>query len=116
MDESDLIRKAQEGEGEALSSIFREHEDDLRGISFKILKNTDDVEDALQAVRIKVWQKIGTFDPVEVVPSFGSTFLLADHDMIPLDALPRTNDPVLRKLTGGPRGALREIIRREQGI
>jgi hypothetical protein len=32
-----------------------------------------------------------------------------------LDALPRTKDPVLRELTEGRRGALREVIRKARG-
>lgn len=63
MDESDLIRKAQEGDEGAFSSIIGEHETTLRGVAFKILKDDDDVDDALQTVRIKVWKKIRTFDP-----------------------------------------------------
>ena len=35
------------------------------------------------------------FDPVEMVPSFGSTFLLADHHMIPLDAQRTVRMPVI---------------------
>lgn len=63
MTESDLIRKAHEGDEASFSSIIEEHESDLRGVAFKILKDDDDVDDAMQAVRIKVWEKIGTFDP-----------------------------------------------------
>ena len=63
MDESDPIRKAQEGNEEALSDILKKHESYLRGVAFKVLKNDDDVDDALQAVRIRVWKKIGAFDP-----------------------------------------------------
>lgn len=34
-------------------------------------------------------------DPVKVVPSFGSTFLLADHHIIPLDAQRTVRVPVI---------------------
>ena len=63
MTESDLIRKAREGDEGALSAIFGRYESDLRGVAFKILQDGDDVADALQTVRIKVWKKIGNFDP-----------------------------------------------------
>ena len=63
MDESDLIRKAQEGDEAALAKLFESHGPALRGVAFKILKDEDDVDDALQSVRIKAWEKIGTFDP-----------------------------------------------------
>jgi RNA polymerase sigma factor (sigma-70 family) len=63
MTESDLIRKANEGDEASFSSIIEEHESDLRGVAFKILKNDEDVKDALQIVQVKVWKKIGTFDP-----------------------------------------------------
>lgn len=61
--ESDLVRKSKEGDKGAFSSIIREHESNLRGVAFKILKNDADVEDALQTAWTKVWRNIGTFDP-----------------------------------------------------
>lgn len=63
MPESDLIRKAQEGDEDAISAILAIYEPDLRRFAFNILKDDEDVEDALQIVRVKVWKKIGTFDP-----------------------------------------------------
>lgn len=63
MDESDLILKAKEGDKAALAELFESHGPALRGVAFKILKDEDGVNDALQIVWVKVLEKIGTFDP-----------------------------------------------------
>ena len=49
-----------------------------------------------------------------IVRTQNSVAILAVAEAV-LDALPRTQDPVLRELTAGRRNALREVIKRERG-
>ena len=60
MTESDLIRKAQEGDESALAELFTKNISDIRGVAFKILKNEEDAEEMASDAFMK---GIKTFDP-----------------------------------------------------
>lgn len=60
MDESDTIRKAQGGDEEAITSLFRGHISNLKSVAFKILKNEEDAEEMASDAFM---EGIKTFDP-----------------------------------------------------
>ena len=60
-DENGLIEKIKKGDNEAVSEIVDQYSDRLFNLLFRLLRNKEEAEDALQETFITMIQKISTF-------------------------------------------------------
>lgn len=60
-DENELIALAKSGDGDAFERLLHPYEGKLRRLLIRMLKNHADVEDLLQDVRLRAWQKLASF-------------------------------------------------------
>jgi RNA polymerase sigma-70 factor (ECF subfamily) len=58
--EQALVCAAQRGDKEALQMLFRENWAWLKGLVYSIVQNTDDIDDVLQDICVRVISKIGS--------------------------------------------------------
>lgn len=61
MDETELIKAAQQGQGQAMSSLLEEYYDTLYRFAYKFSGQPSDAEDIAQQACIKLAQTIGQF-------------------------------------------------------
>lgn len=62
------LRSVSEGDEAALRQVFDQTSAKLMGICFRILKDHEEAEDALQDVYLSVWKRAGSFDPERASP------------------------------------------------
>ncbi len=55
--ESDLIKAVKKGDRTAFEQVFRSYYADLCRIVFRYVKNTDDSQEIVQGLFVKIWQK-----------------------------------------------------------
>ena len=64
--ERELVLKAQRGDADAFDSIVRSASDRLYGIAYRILRDPDRAEDALQLALLRIWDDLpGLRDPAK---------------------------------------------------
>src|SRR5258708_32903817 len=51
-----------EGKREALASLFRRHARVIRGVAYRVLRDTSEADDLLQDIFLLIHRKCGTFD------------------------------------------------------
>src|SRR5882757_2097994 len=56
-----LVRRAQEGDADALEGVVRAVQDDVFGLALRMLGHADDAHDAAQEVLIRIVTKLSTF-------------------------------------------------------
>jgi len=61
MEESELIRRAQEGDSDAFSDLARTHRNSLIQVAYGFLHDKEEALDATQEVFLKAYRKIHTF-------------------------------------------------------
>ncbi len=61
--ESDLIRRAQSGDGEAFQILLHRYLPIIHAYAARMMDNQSDAADIAQEVFIRFWQKAGTFRP-----------------------------------------------------
>jgi RNA polymerase sigma-70 factor (ECF subfamily) len=61
-DEHTLIEKALQGDANAFGSIVDAHQAVVFNLALRMLGDRDDASDVSQAVFLKVWEKLATFD------------------------------------------------------
>ena len=62
MSEYNLIKKAKEGDKEALAQLVSKYSERIYNLALRILRNKEDAEDILQETFLTVLQKMNTFD------------------------------------------------------
>jgi RNA polymerase sigma-70 factor (ECF subfamily) len=60
--ESELVKKAKEGNQEALAELVSSYSERIYNLALRILRNREDAEDVLQETFLTVIQKLDTFD------------------------------------------------------
>lgn len=60
--DTELVKRVQEGDGEALDALIRRHQRWIYNIALRMLFNTEDAEDATQEVLIKLLTRLSTFE------------------------------------------------------
>jgi RNA polymerase sigma-70 factor (ECF subfamily) len=63
MDESELIRRAQQGDRGAFGELVRLHQARLRAFAARFVPRSEDVFDLVQDAFLKAYRALGTFDP-----------------------------------------------------
>lgn len=63
MDSNDLARRCQAGDAAAFDLLFSQHKDQVYRIAIALLKQSQDAEDAVQEVFLRVHRAIDSFDP-----------------------------------------------------
>jgi RNA polymerase sigma-70 factor (ECF subfamily) len=62
-----LLRRVARGETPALAELIRRHQTRLYNLAYRLLKDPQDAEDALQEVFIKVYEHAASFEPKATV-------------------------------------------------
>jgi len=62
-DDATLIRQCLEGHTKAFESIIDKYQKPIFNVALRIIDDTQDAEDVAQAVFVKAFEKLGTFDP-----------------------------------------------------
>lgn len=62
MSEYNLIKKAKEGDKEALAQLVSKYSERIYNLALRILRNKEDAEDILQETFLTLLQKMNTFD------------------------------------------------------
>src|SRR5579864_9453590 len=60
--DEELILQVVEGSREALASLFRRYARVIRGVAYRVLRDTSEADDLLQDIFLLVHRKCGTFD------------------------------------------------------
>jgi len=63
LDESDLIRRAMNGDAAAWEPLMRIHQEAVFRLSYLLLGDPDDAEDVAQETFLRAWNRIESFDP-----------------------------------------------------
>ena len=63
-----LLGATAQGDREAFRTLYDRSSAKLFGIVLRILKNRQKAEDVLQDVYLKIWQRAGSYDPVQGKP------------------------------------------------
>lgn len=61
--ESQLIRRAAQGDVDAFETLAEQHRGTLRSLALRMLRNADDAADAVQETLVKAFRGIKDFDP-----------------------------------------------------
>ena len=64
----DLLGATANGDRDAFRTLYDRSSAKLFGVVLRILKNRQKAEDVLQDVYLKIWQKAGSYDPVQGRP------------------------------------------------
>jgi RNA polymerase sigma-70 factor (ECF subfamily) len=90
----ETIRSVMNGDHAAFRNIVLMHQQPAYRIAFRILGNEEEARDAVQECFIRVWQKIGSFDPsrefapwmyrILVNASVDRLRVIQRHDIIPI--------------------------------
>lgn len=59
-EKSGLIKKARQHDSAAFSQLMQQHGQSMYKVARAILKNDEDVADAMQETALSCWEKIGT--------------------------------------------------------
>lgn len=62
-DDLELIRRLQNRESKALSTIYDRYSGAIYGVIIRICKNEEQAQDLLQETFLKIWQKADQYDP-----------------------------------------------------
>lgn len=60
-DDQSLVARAASGEAAAFTQLLKRHDDKMRGVAWRLLGSTPDMDDALQDAYIKAWRSISGF-------------------------------------------------------
>ena len=61
LDDRELVRKLQEGDGEALRRLIKRHERPLYSYLLRLLRDRASAEDAFSEVWMRVWTRVGSY-------------------------------------------------------
>ena len=59
--ENDLIKRCQSGDQQAMEQIVRQYQNQVYNIAYGMLRNSEDAQDIMQEVFLRVWDKIRQF-------------------------------------------------------
>lgn len=62
MNEKEIIKRAKQGDKEALSLLVNKYSERIYNLALRILRNREEAEDVLQETFITVLEKLGSFD------------------------------------------------------
>ncbi len=65
-----LLRRMAKGEQAALEELIRRHERRLSQLAYRLLKDPQETEDALQEVFLKAYEHAGRFQPISTVKAW----------------------------------------------
>jgi RNA polymerase sigma-70 factor (ECF subfamily) len=61
MNESKILRKAQQGDPEAFSALFEKYKDFVWNVVYRMVFDFDEAEDIAQEVFVTAWRRLGSF-------------------------------------------------------
>ena len=61
--EEELVRSLKQNSQKAFEYLYDNYSGSLMGVIIKIIKDTEKSEDILQDAFLKIWRKIGDYDP-----------------------------------------------------
>uniref|UniRef100_A0A7C5EN33 Sigma-70 family RNA polymerase sigma factor n=1 Tax=Desulfobacca acetoxidans TaxID=60893 RepID=A0A7C5EN33_9BACT len=108
-----LLRRLARGEVQALEELIRRHERRLFQLAYRLLKDYQEAEDALQEVFLKVYEHARDFQPRSTVRAWMNR-ITANHclnrlrERQPLTSLDEENAPSLQSLEATPLEVLEE--------
>ena len=59
--ENDLIKRCQSGDQQAMEQIVSQYQNQVYNIAYGMLRNSEDAQDIMQEVFLRVWDKIRQF-------------------------------------------------------
>jgi len=119
-----LLKRIARGEQAALEELFRRHERRLYQLAYRLLKDPQETEDALQEVFLKAYEHAGRYQPISTVKAWLNR-ITANHclnrlrERVPQDSLDdEERAPQLPSLNATPLEALEEsdLARRLEGL
>lgn len=118
-----LLRRVAKGEEAALAELFRRHQGRLFQVAYRLLRDYQEAEDALQEVMLKVYQHAASFEPKAPVAAW-LTRITANHCLnrlrgrVPLESLDEEGAPLTADPGPTPLQALEEadLSRRLEGL
>ena len=119
-----LLKRISRGEQSALEELIRRHERRLYHLAYRLLKDPQEAEDALQEVFLKAYEFAGRFQPISTVKAWLNR-ITANHCLnrlrqrVPLDSLDDNDMPIPLASSGAtPLEALEEaeMARRLEGL
>jgi RNA polymerase sigma-70 factor (ECF subfamily) len=119
-----LLRRIARGEQAALEELIRRHERRLYQLAYRLLKDPQETEDALQEVFLKAYEHAGRFQPISTVKAWLNR-ITANHclnrlrERVPQDSLDdEERAPQLPSRNATPLEALEEsdLARRLEGL
>jgi RNA polymerase sigma-70 factor (ECF subfamily) len=119
-----LLKRIARGEQAALEELIRRHERRLYQLAYRLLKDPQETEDALQEVFLKAYENAGRFQPISTVKAWLNR-ITANHclnrlrERVPQDSLDdEERAPQLLSRTANPLEALEEsdLARRLEGL
>ena len=118
-DDTDLMRRAQQGDTAAFEALLRLHERTVFGTAWRLLGTVEDAQDAAQEVFLRLYRYLGSVDPrrplrpwlyrvtVNVCRDLGRKRQLREalplHDATQLTASDTDSDPTARTALGEER-------------
>jgi RNA polymerase sigma-70 factor (ECF subfamily) len=109
-----LLKRLAKGEQAALEELIRRHERRLYQLAYRLLKDPQETEDALQEVFLKAYENAGRFQPFSTVKAWLNR-ITANHclnrlrERVPQDSLDdEERAPQLPSRTANPLEALEE--------
>jgi RNA polymerase sigma-70 factor (ECF subfamily) len=119
-----LLKRIARGEQAALEELIRRHERRLYQLAYRLLKDPQETEDALQEVFLKAYENAGRYQPISTVKAWLNR-ITANHclnrlrERVPQDSLDdEERAPQLPSRTANPLEALEEsdLARRLEGL
>jgi RNA polymerase sigma-70 factor (ECF subfamily) len=119
-----LLKRIARGEQAALEELIRRHERRLYQLAYRLLKDPQETEDALQEVFLKAYENAGRYQPISSVKAWLNR-ITANHclnrlrERVPQDSLDdEDRAPQLSSPTATPLQALEEsdLARRLEGL
>jgi RNA polymerase sigma-70 factor (ECF subfamily) len=119
-----LLKRLAKGEQAALEELIRRHERRLYLLAYRLLKDPQETEDALQEVFLKAYENAGRFQPISTVKAWLNR-ITANHclnrlrERVPQDSLDdEDRAPAVPSLEATPLEALEgsHLARRLEGL
>lgn len=95
-----LLRRISEGDEPALTELLRRHQDRVYRLALRLLRQTQEAEDAAQEVFLKAYQNAGRFQPTGTVAAWLNR-ITANHCLNLLRARKSRREVAWEELEGG---------------
>jgi RNA polymerase sigma-70 factor (ECF subfamily) len=109
-DLQEIVFRIRNGDQAAFRTLVEMYRQPLYRLAFRILGNEEEARDAVQESFVKIWQKIGSYDPSRKFITWMNTILvntsadrlraLRRHLMVPLDQVAQTLEAMQQRDPG----------------